>query len=115
MHEIRKIIAFAVMSEIRDIQASHLHISRVTQDMWRLALATKNITLAIDEDLLDKVRVIAALEKTTVNALVRDFLTETARKKDRTLKVRQRLVTRSRQSEGEIGEINWSRDELHER
>ncbi|MAI91276.1 MAG: hypothetical protein CMK05_12380 [Ponticaulis sp.] len=78
-------------------------------------LATKNITLAIDEDLLDKVRVIAALEKTTVNALVRDFLSETARKKDRTLKVRQRLVTRSRNSSGTVGEINWTRDELHER
>ncbi|OUX98069.1 hypothetical protein [Ponticaulis sp.] len=78
-------------------------------------MATKNITLAIDEDLLDKVRVIAALEKTTVNALVRDFLSETARKKDRTLKVRQRLVTRSRNSSGTVGEINWTRDELHER
>lgn len=84
--------------------------------MWRVdILATKNITLAIDEDLLDKVRVIAALEKTTVNALVRDFLSETARKKDRTLKVRQRLVTRSRNSTGTVGEINWTRDELHER
>tara|TARA_X000000950_G_scaffold288027_1_gene402909 strand:- start:18931 stop:19185 length:255 start_codon:yes stop_codon:yes gene_type:complete len=84
--------------------------------MWRVEiLATKNITLAIDEDLLDKVRVIAALEKTTVNALVRDFLSETARKKDRTLKVRQRLVTRSRNSSGTVGEINWTRDELHER
>ncbi len=78
-------------------------------------MTTKNITLAIEEDLLDKVRVIAALEKTTVNAMVRDFLTETARKKDRTLKVRQRLVARSRKSQGEVGAISWTRDDLHER
>ena len=34
----------------------------------------KNITLAIDEDLLDKVRVLAAMKRTSVNAMVRDFL-----------------------------------------
>ena len=34
----------------------------------------KNITLAIDEDLLDKARVLAAMRRTSVNAMVRDFL-----------------------------------------
>lgn len=34
----------------------------------------KNLTLAIDEDLLDKARVLAAMKRTTVNAMVRDFL-----------------------------------------
>ena len=34
---------------------------------------TKNITLAIDEDLLDKVRVLAAMRRTSVNAMVREF------------------------------------------
>ncbi|MCC5997289.1 MAG: hypothetical protein JJU18_13070 [Oceanicaulis sp.] len=36
---------------------------------------TKNLTLAIDDDLLDKARVLAAMRRTTVNAMVRDFLT----------------------------------------
>jgi hypothetical protein len=35
---------------------------------------TKNITLAIDEDLLDKARVLAAMRRTSVNELVRGFL-----------------------------------------
>ena len=35
---------------------------------------TRNITLAIDEDLLDKVRVLAAMKRTSVNEMVRDFL-----------------------------------------
>ncbi|MDY8110710.1 DUF6364 family protein [Fulvimarina sp. 2208YS6-2-32] len=35
---------------------------------------TKNITLAIDEELLDKARVLAAMRRTSVNAMVRDFL-----------------------------------------
>jgi hypothetical protein len=37
-------------------------------------MGTKNITLAIDEDLLDKARVLAAMRRTTVNAMVREFL-----------------------------------------
>lgn len=34
----------------------------------------KNLTLAIDEDLLDRARVLAAMKRTTVNAMVREFL-----------------------------------------
>ena len=76
---------------------------------------TKNITLAIDEDLLDRVRVIAALEKTTVNAMVRDYLTEVASKKNRTAKIRQRLALRSRQSDGEVGDVSAIRSDLNGR
>jgi Family of unknown function (DUF6364) len=35
---------------------------------------TKNITLAIEEDLLDKARVLAAMRRTSVNEMVRQFL-----------------------------------------
>jgi hypothetical protein len=42
----------------------------------------KNITLAIDEKVLDRVRVIAAERKTTVNALVRDFLNQQVARDD---------------------------------
>jgi len=34
----------------------------------------KNITMAIDEDLLDKARVLAAMRRTSVNEMVREFL-----------------------------------------
>ena len=34
----------------------------------------KNITLAIDEDLLDKARVLAAMRRTSVNEMVREYL-----------------------------------------
>ena len=47
----------------------------------------KNLTLAIDEDILDRVRVVAAHRKTTVNAMVRAFLSEIAvRDEERTAK-----------------------------
>ncbi|MEM9204713.1 MAG: DUF6364 family protein [Pseudomonadota bacterium] len=35
---------------------------------------TKNLTLAIDADLLDKARVLAAIRRTSVNEMVRGFL-----------------------------------------
>ena len=38
----------------------------------------KNITLAIDEDVLDKVRIVAAETENDVNALVREFLADLA-------------------------------------
>jgi hypothetical protein len=37
---------------------------------------TKNITLAIDEDLLARFRVLAAKERTSVNALIRQYMEE---------------------------------------
>lgn len=40
----------------------------------------KNITLAIDEDLLDKARVLAAMRRTSVNEMVRDFLEREVRR-----------------------------------
>jgi plasmid stability protein len=37
----------------------------------------KNLTLALDEDLLQKARVLAAMKRTSVNEMVREFLTRT--------------------------------------
>lgn len=36
----------------------------------------KNVTLSIDADLLDKARVLAAMRRTSVNAMIRRFLAE---------------------------------------
>lgn len=36
----------------------------------------KNLTLSIDEDLLDKSRVLAAMRKTSVNEMIREFLSK---------------------------------------
>ena len=35
---------------------------------------TKNITLAVDEAVLERARIVAARNKTSVNAMVREFL-----------------------------------------
>jgi hypothetical protein len=75
----------------------------------------KNITLSVDEDVLNAVRRHAAERNSTVNALVRDFLTNLAAHEDRAKKARARLRELSRQSKGRLGRKTWSRDELHDR
>jgi Family of unknown function (DUF6364) len=75
----------------------------------------KNITLAIDEEVLTEVRRYAAARNTTVNALVRDYLSQIAHDADRVAKARARLLELSERSKAEIGPVAWTRDELHER
>jgi hypothetical protein len=76
---------------------------------------TKNITLAIDEAILDKVRVVAAQRKTTVNGLVREFLQTLATEDDRLAETRRRLRELMDSSEARLpaGYV-WNREEVYE-
>ena len=75
----------------------------------------KNITLSIDEHVLRAVRKRAAELNSTVNALVREYLTTLAEHEDRASKARKRMRKMSKESQGKLGRKTWSRDELHER
>jgi hypothetical protein len=75
----------------------------------------KNITLAIDEAILDEVRVYAAKRNTTVNGLVRDYLNRLAEQEDRTVRARRRLRELMDRSTLEAGPVTWKRDDLYER
>jgi len=63
----------------------------------------KNITLAVDEDVLEKVRVIAAKRNTTVNALVRQHLERLARNEDRARQAIAELRRMSETTEARLG------------
>ena len=75
----------------------------------------KNITLSVDEKILATVRRRAAEQNSTVNALVRDFLTNLAEQEDRAGRARARLRELSEQSPGRLGRKTWTRDDLHGR
>jgi hypothetical protein len=75
----------------------------------------KNITLSVDEDVLAAVRRHAAERDSTVNALVRDYLTNLAAHEDRATRARARLRQLSVQSQGRLGKKTWSREDLHDR
>ena len=75
----------------------------------------KNITLSVDEAVLTAVRRYAAEHDSTVNALVREYLTTLAAHEDRAKRARAELRKLSAQSKFRLGNKTWSREDLHER
>ncbi len=74
----------------------------------------KNITLAIDEDVLRGVRRYAAEHDTTVNALVREYLTRLVDFEEKAARARERLGELSEQSEARMGSWKWNREDAYE-
>ena len=75
----------------------------------------KNITLAVDDRILEAVRLYAAEHGTTVNALVRSELERIASAGDRLAHARRRIRELAGQSRSALGPVTWTRDDLHER
>ena len=76
----------------------------------------RNITLAIEDEVLDKVRIVAAEKKTTVNALVREFLADLAGRDERLAEARRQLLRLMDTSKGRMApDWKFDREETHER
>lgn len=76
----------------------------------------KNITLAIEDEVLDRVRIVAAEKRTTVNALVREFLADLASRDERLAEARKQLLRLMDNSEGRMApDWKFDREETHER
>ena len=75
----------------------------------------RNITLSVDEDVLMAARRYASERRSSVNALVRDYLTKLALHETRADRARARLLQLSAQTTARLGKKTWSRDDLHER
>ena len=75
----------------------------------------KNITLSVDDEVLAAVRRYTAEQNSSVNALVRAYLTDLAGHQDRARRARARLRQLSKQSKGRLGKKTWARQDLHER
>ena len=74
-----------------------------------------NLTLKIDDRLLDKARSLALRRNKSINAVVREKLEEfvaTDLSREATLKGIEAFFTRSK---AQIGKKTWSRDDIHER
>ena len=73
-----------------------------------------NLTLAIDDELLQRERKRAVKEKTSVNALIRDYLSRYVDSRSRRLAALSAFETVA-STVNSASEANWSRDSLHER
>jgi len=77
---------------------------------------TKNITMAIDADLLKKARKIAIDKNSTLSELVRNYLYRLVEQEDiNKEEVVSELSKLFDHSNARIGEKNWMRDDLYER
>ncbi len=75
-----------------------------------------NLTLQLDDEVLRRARIRALERNTSINALVREYLTHFAGA-DPQLEARHRLVDHARRHAGGSGDLGrtWTRDDLHER
>jgi hypothetical protein len=74
-----------------------------------------NITLNVDAHVLSTVRKHAVERKSSVNRLVREYLTNLAAQTDRAAGARGKLRELSERSEFKLGRKKWDRADLHER
>src|SRR5262245_11153106 len=80
--------------------------------MWRLKMT--NLTLAIDDQLLGRVRDYATRRGTTVNAIVREYFENLARNEDRLADALRELREMSEKSEARLGpNYRFSREETY--
>ena len=74
-----------------------------------------NLTIALDDDLLQKARVRAAQQGTSVNAVLREYLEEWTHRKAAQRRAIEQFIEASKRSKASSGGRTWTRDELHER
>jgi hypothetical protein len=75
----------------------------------------KNITLTVDSAVLDRVKVLAVQHRTSVNAMVREFLQSVAAKEDAKDEAREALLCLAREQAGDMGKQRWDRGALYDR
>jgi len=75
----------------------------------------KNLTLAIDDNLLTEARKLALEEATTVNSMVRDYLADRVRERDRRTTARAAIERSFDEVRIRVGRRTWTREDLHER
>lgn len=75
----------------------------------------KNITLAVEEHVLEQVKLEAAERRTTVNALVRDFLRSISVKRQAKDDAREALLRLAKEAAGDMGNKKWNREALYDR
>ena len=72
-----------------------------------------NLTIAVDDDLLRRARIRALEAGTSVNALLRSYLESFVG--DERMTGRRNVVATADALATGVGEVTWSRDDLHER
>jgi hypothetical protein len=88
------------------------HIPCYSQSMEK---SRQNVTLVLDEDLLLAARKVALDQRTSVNQLVREYLSALVEEPSRKRLAQARLSKAFETGLVDVGDRNWSRDDLYDR
>ncbi len=75
----------------------------------------RNLTLALDEELLIRARVSAAKRRTSLTDLIRRTIQELVAADQQRTQALSRLQAHMRKPKMQVGKARWTRDGLHER
>ncbi len=75
----------------------------------------KNITLAVDEKLLERARMVASQKHTSLTCLIREYLENYIRQNEAYEDAMLRMFNRFSRKPLSVGSKKWKREELHER
>lgn len=75
----------------------------------------RNLTLAIEDEVLEAARRLAREQGTTLNQLVRDHLADLVARQGRRRAAAERLRRAMQEELVEVGPRTWTREELYER
>lgn len=74
-----------------------------------------NLTITVPEEILKSARKRALEQGTSVNALLRDYLTQFTGAQPTQAKAAERVLELSRKTRARRGRAEWTRDDLHQR
>ena len=76
-----------------------------------------NLTIVVDDDLLQRARIRALEQGTSVNALLREYLVSYADANDESRQAMTRFIERARRASSGSGPAGrkWDREDLHDR
>ena len=90
-------------------------VARISCYTEAVEKAKQNVTLVVEEELLLAARKVALDQRTSVNQLVREYLAALVEETSHRRLARTRLKKACEAGLVEVGERNWSRDDLYER
>lgn len=77
----------------------------------------QNVTLSLPKDILQQAKIIAIQKNTSLSNLLTQALTDIVRQSEKYTQAQERhlVVLKDGADLGTYGEMNWSREDLHER
>jgi hypothetical protein len=87
----------------------------LSHNLCHTAYVRRNVTLTVEDDLLREARKVAVDRRTSVNQLVREYLTGLVREAGGQQAALARMDEVFRTTRVEVGGRSWKREELHER